>query len=74
MIHSIAYHMIYGKPLIAYMGILTLSSLLFTAFISVSNVKFNYHLIPFKWHPRVAAVTITLALVHATLGVGSYFF
>jgi len=65
--------MIYGKPIIVYMGILTLLSLLFTAFISVINVKFNYHLIPFKWHPHMAAVTITLALVHATLGIGSYF-
>ncbi len=74
MIHSIAYYLILGKPLIVYMGLLTFSSLLFTAFISVSNVKFNYHVIPFKWHPRVAAVTITLALIHATLGIGSYFF
>jgi len=74
MIREIAYYIFYGKPLIAYVGLLTFSSLIFTAFISISNVKFNYHLIPLKWHSRVAAITITLALIHATLGIGSYFF
>jgi hypothetical protein len=73
MIHQIAYTLILGKPIIMYLGILTYLSLLFTAFISVSNVKFGIHIVPFKWHPRLAAVTIILATVHAILGLSLYF-
>ena len=72
MLESITYYMIFGKPLIFYGGIATLLSLLATAFISVMN-KRGIHVIPFKWHPRMAALTIFLAIVHGTLGILAYF-
>jgi hypothetical protein len=64
--------MIFGKPLIMYGGILTLLCLLFTASISIMN-KNGIHVIPFEWHPRMAIITITLALIHGTLGILAFF-
>lgn len=72
MLQQITYFQILGKPLIMYLGILTLSSFLFTASISVLNRRGN-HKIPFKWHPRMAVVSIALAVIHGTLGVLTYF-
>jgi hypothetical protein len=72
MVSQIAYTLVFGKPVIMYLGIITYLSLLFTAFISVSNVKYGIHIIPFKWHPRMAAVTIILATIHAIFGLSAY--
>lgn len=68
---NIAYYLIFGKPLILYIGILTLTSFLITASIAILNKK-GIHKIPFKWHSRMAAVSIALALVHGTLGLLAY--
>lgn len=73
MVSQIAYTLIFGKPVIMYLGIITYLSLLFTAFISVSNIKYGIHIIPFKWHPRMAAVTIMLATIHAIFGLSLHF-
>lgn len=73
MIHQIAYHLILGKPAIMYLGIITFLSLLTTIFISVSNVKYGIHWIPFKYHPIMAGVTLALATIHAILGLSLYF-
>lgn len=54
-----------------YLGILTLSAFLLTALIGYLNYKGN-HRIPFKWHPRMAAMAITLAILHGLLGVLAY--
>jgi hypothetical protein len=72
MLESITYHLIFGKPLILYGGVITLLSLLTTASISFMNRR-GIHFIPFKWHPRMAALTILLAVVHGTLGILAYF-
>ncbi|MBM3309288.1 MAG: hypothetical protein FJY77_03455 [Candidatus Altiarchaeales archaeon] len=64
--------MILGKPLLMYLGILTLVSLLFTALIAGLNKK-GVKVIPFQWHPRMAAVAIFLALLHGLLAVLTYF-
>lgn len=72
MVQNIAYSLILGKPVIMYMGILTYLSLLTTATIGRLNFKGNAA-IPFKWHPRFAILTITLATVHAILGLSVYF-
>jgi hypothetical protein len=72
MFRNITYFLIFGKPLIMYGGILTLSSFLFTALIGF----LNYHgirKIPFKWHPVMAAISITLAIIHGLLGILAYF-
>jgi len=72
MFKYIAYFLIFGKPLILYTGILTLLSFLFTALIGLLNFK-GIHKIPFKWHPRMAVISITLALIHGLMGILAYF-
>lgn len=72
MLESITYFQIFGKPLIIYLGILTLSSFLFTASIAVLNRR-GINKIPFKWHPRMAALSISLGIIHGALGILAYF-
>jgi hypothetical protein len=72
MIRNIAYFMIFGKPLIMYLGILTLSSFLFTAYIGYMNLKGKTR-IPLIWHFRMAKISLCLALIHGFLGIMSYF-
>lgn len=64
--------MIFGKPLIMYTGILTLLSFLFTALIGFLNYK-GIRKIPLKWHPVMAVISITLAIIHGALGIFLYF-
>lgn len=71
MLQEISYTLLLGKPLIVWLGILTLASLLLTAAVPVLN-KRGIHLIPFFWHPRCAVLTICLAGIHAALGVLAY--
>jgi len=72
MLRQITYYLIFGKPLILYLGILALLALLFTAIIGYLNLKGNQK-IPFKWHLVAARVAIMLALAHALLGILTYF-
>ncbi len=71
MISQIAYTQIAGLPIVAYLGSLTLLSLLSTALVGFLNFRGNTT-IPFKWHPRLAATTITLALIHAFFALSLY--
>jgi len=72
MLETITYYQILGKPLIIYLGISTLVSFLFTALIGLLNFK-GIRIIPFRWHPRMAIFSITLAMIHGILGVLAYF-
>jgi hypothetical protein len=72
MVQGLAYTLILGKPVIMYMGILTYLSFIFTAIIGYLNFK-GKTIIPFKWHPRMAVTSITLATLHAILGLSLYF-
>ncbi|MDD5337052.1 MAG: hypothetical protein PHS02_01060 [Candidatus ainarchaeum sp.] len=72
MLQEISYYLIFGKPLIMYLGVATMISLLATATIGFLNYT-GRKTIPFKWHPRMAALTIILAVVHGVLGVLLYF-
>jgi len=72
MLENISYYLIFGKPLIMYGGILTLLSFLFTASISILNKK-GINKIPFKWHPRMAIISIALAMIHGFLAIMHYF-
>lgn len=65
---EIAYLPIRELPLIAYLGILTLLSFFFTASISIMN-KRGINKIPFKWHPRVAIISLILGTIHGLLAV-----
>jgi hypothetical protein len=72
MFQDFTYFPIFGKPLILYLGFLTLFAFLFTASIAVMTMK-GIRTIPFRWHPRCAAVAIFLALFHGLLGLLAYF-
>ena len=72
MFQEITYFPIFGKPFIMYLGIAVLSCFLITAFIGYGNFK-GKNWVSFKWHPRVAGLSIALALIHAFLGVTLYF-
>jgi hypothetical protein len=71
MFQEITYYLIFGKPLIVYLGILTLLSLLTTASIGFLNLR-GIRTIPFRYHPVCAGLTILLALVHGLLGLLAY--
>ena len=70
MLSSIAYFPIFGKPLILYLGITTLSLFIITA--SIGLMIFRGVKIPFKFHPRVAAIALTLGVIHGTLALSIY--
>ena len=72
MIQSIAYTLFFGKPLVMYGGILTFLLMLSTATVGFLNFK-GIHIIPFKWHPRLALTTIIVAIIHAAFGLSIYF-
>ena len=71
MFQDISYALIFGKPLILYLGVLTLSAFIITAAIAVMNFK-GIRTISFEWHSRCAAVALFLALVHGALGILAY--
>ena len=72
MLENISYYLILGKPLIMYGGILTILSFLFTASIAILNKK-GINKIPFQWHPRMAIISIILALIHGFLAIMHFF-
>ncbi len=73
MISQIAYSHPFGfaLPLVAYLGWLTFLSLLSTATVGFLNFR-GRTTISFKWHPRLAATTITLAVIHAVFALSAY--
>lgn len=72
MLQDVTYFLILGKPLILYLGILTLCSFLVTASIPLIR-KHGIANVPFVWHPRLAGISIALGLLHGTLGLLAYF-
>ena len=72
MLKDIAYQLIFGKPLIMYLGILTLLSFLATAYIGMNVLK-PKNGIPFKYHIMMVRVSFALALIHAAMGLSAYF-
>lgn len=65
MVRTLATQMFLGLPLVAVGGMVTFLLMLLTASVAVANIRFQVHLVPFKWHPRLAFVTILFAAVHA---------
>jgi hypothetical protein len=68
---QIAFYPVFGFPFLLYLGAITLLSFLLTASIAVMNKK-RIHAIPFKWHPRMAALSIIIAVIHGTLAMLAY--
>ncbi|MCK5332391.1 hypothetical protein KAJ41_00830 [Candidatus Parcubacteria bacterium] len=71
MLENITYFLIFDKPLIFYLGILTFLSFFIAALIAILNMK-GINKIPFKWHPRFAIFSLLLALLHGLLGILAY--
>ena len=68
MASNLAYTLIFGKPLIIVVGIMTFLSLSVTALSGILNRR-GIHVIPFSWHIKFAGLTICLALFHAFLAL-----
>ena len=71
MIGQIAYFPVLGRPLIMWLGVVTLLCLFFTATIAFLN-KRRIRKIPMKYHPLMAKITLVIALIHGLLGLLLY--
>lgn len=68
----VSQYLIFGKPLMFYLGVFTLALLILTATVGFLNFRGKGG-IPFAWHPRLAAAAIISAAIHGALGVLAYF-
>jgi len=71
MFHAFALTTFFGLPLVAYGGLTTLVLVIFTATVGFLNFK-GIHTIPFKWHPVLALITITVAIIHGFFGLSIF--
>ncbi|OGH06080.1 MAG: hypothetical protein A2W22_04150 [Candidatus Levybacteria bacterium RBG_16_35_11] len=71
MVRSIALSSVFGYPFILYLGAITFISFSFTALLGYRYFT-GRPLLPFKWHPRMAAASLTLAVIHAILGLSMF--
>lgn len=62
---NVAFYPILGKPLILYLGALTLISFLITATI---GLRYYRGLIKFKWHPTMVVISFILAITMGIIG------
>ena len=62
---------VFGLPLIAWLGVVTITLFLITAAIGIMNRR-GYHRIPFSWHIRMAYISITMAIIHGIVGLSAY--
>ena len=70
MLQNLTYFLVFGKPLIMYLGILTFLSLVTTATLGVLVLHGK---VQFKYHLAFAIATISLGVIHGTLGMLAYF-
>ncbi len=68
---SLAFYLILGKPLIVWGGITTFILLILTALSSQLKIRQKLHLGP-KTHQYLAYATITVAIMHAILGITAF--
>ncbi len=66
-LRDVAIIMVWSLPLFAWLGLLTLLSLLTTA--GYGYMLFKGKVRSFQTHMMLAATTITLAIIHATLAL-----
>jgi len=71
MLHDIAVFQVAGRPLIFYLGIVTLISLVVTALIGFARRR-GIRRIPFRWHRLMAIATLVMAGAHAVLALSTY--
>ncbi len=71
MLEKITYYQILGKPLIFYLGIMSVLLLLFTAslpYLGKRQIVKNH----FRMHRTAAIITVSVALVHGILAFTEY--
>jgi hypothetical protein len=64
---------IFGKPITVWTGLLVLSFLLATASYAILSRR-GVIKKPFKYHFYLAYTTVTIGLIHGSLGIYAYFF
>jgi hypothetical protein len=64
-------YLIFGKPIIVYLGMFTSTSFTLTAAIAILNKK-GIRKIPFKWHKLMAAVSFFFLMIHGFVGLFAY--
>lgn len=69
---SLTHISVFGIPLAIWFGIATAVCLFSTVLLGILVMKGRYQ-IPFVWHMRAAAATITCALIHIVLVLMLYF-
>lgn len=69
MFNNVSYYLIFGRPLIFYLGILTITSLFTTAMLGLLVVKGK---VKFKYHRALAITTLCIALMHGALAFLAY--
>jgi hypothetical protein len=67
MLTKITYYQIFGISFITYLGILALLLFAATALVAIRNKKGSR--LFFKWHHRLAVISIIVALTHGALGL-----
>lgn len=72
MIFRIAFIQLWGLPLVAWNGILTLILFFIVAFIGYCKFHGKLPKLSFFWHPGLAALALISAIIHATLGLSIY--
>lgn len=63
---DIAYYNFLGLPLVKWLGIVAICCFALTATISILSRR-KIRFIPFKWHPRMAYISLTVAAAHTLL-------
>jgi hypothetical protein len=72
MFQEISYYMIFGKPLIMYMGLLTLALFIIAAAVGYLVFTGKTNMIV-RTHKRLATIAIAVALIHGFFGVALFF-
>ena len=58
---------LFGKPIVLYIGMLTIFLVALQVFIAFENLRLGKNWIPFGVHRVLGYVTLVVAVVHATL-------
>ena len=67
MFTDITFYLIFGKPFILYLGIITLISFSITAMLGII-IRKRWLNIRFTWHPTMVAISFSLAIIMSILG------
>lgn len=72
MVYQFAYYSLLGRPVAVYFGMLAFLFMVATATVGYLNFR-GKMIVPFKWHPRLAIATLSLAIIHIFLILSAYY-